>query len=435
MDCSTPFCHWGCPLGNYIPEWNDYIYHGNWKKAFALLDATNNLPEITGRVCPALCEYSCVLGLNEEPVTIRENELSAIETAFKNGLLKPVTVESRTGKNVAVIGSGPAGLSCAAQLNKAGHNVVVFEKDSNPGGILRYGIPDFKLEKSILERRINFWKEEGLVFKTNVNVGVDYPADKLLQDFDAICLAGGSRLPRDLAVEGRNLKGIYFAMDYLTQSNKRVSGENIAQEDSIDAKGKYVVIIGGGDSGADCVGTAHRQGAKCVVQIEVMPKPVECRSKAQPWPKYPLLLKVSSSHEEGGERHWAVLTKRFIGKNGRVEKLSCVKVEFKQSALQSCPVMQEVPGSEFEIKADLVILAIGFLGPERTGLLESLNVKLDNRGNVASTDDYMTSVQKVFCAGDMRRGQSLVVWAISEGRRCAYSIDKYLMGASNLANM
>jgi glutamate synthase (NADPH/NADH) small chain len=282
MDCSTPFCHWGCPLGNYIPEWNDYIYHGNWKKAFALLDATNNLPEITGRVCPALCEYSCVLGLNEEPVTIRENELSAIETAFKNGLLKPVTVESRTGKNVAVIGSGPAGLSCAAQLNKAGHNVVVFEKDSNPGGILRYGIPDFKLEKSILERRINFWKEEGLVFKTNVNVGVDYPADKLLQDFDAICLAGGSRLPRDLAVEGRNLKGIYFAMDYLTQSNKRVSGENIAQEDSIDAKGKYVVIIGGGDSGADCVGTAHRQGAKCVVQIEVMPKPVECRSKAQP---------------------------------------------------------------------------------------------------------------------------------------------------------
>jgi len=435
MDCSTPFCHWGCPLGNYIPEWNDYIYRGNWKQAFSLLEATNNLPEITGRVCPALCEYSCVLGLNDDPVAIRENELIAVEAAFKNGLIRPVKIGDRTGKRIAVVGSGPAGLSCAAQLNRAGHNVVVFEKDNNPGGILRYGIPDFKLVKHILDRRIDIWKEEGLAFKTGVNVGIDYSAKKLLADFDAICLAGGARLPRDLAIEGRDLKGIHFAMDYLMQSNKRVSGEKIAEDSLIDAKGKSVVIIGGGDSGADCVGTAHRQGASCVVQIEVMPRPAECRSKEQPWPKYPLLLKVSTSHEEGGERHWAVLTKRFVGKNGLVKKLSCVKVEFVKAADKACPVMKEITGSEFEIKADLVIIAIGFLGPQRSGLLEDLSVKFDNRGNVLTGDNYMTSVEKVFSCGDMRRGQSLVVWAIAEGRRCAYSMDRYLMGESNLANI
>lgn len=433
MDCSTPFCHWACPIGNYIPEWNDYIFGGNWKQAFMLLDATNNLPEVTGRVCPALCEYSCVLGLNDEPVTIRENELAAVEAAFKNGLIKPHLIENRTNKKVAVIGSGPAGMSCAAQLNRAGHNVTVFERDNKPGGILRYGIPDFKLEKHILDRRIDIWKKEGVIFKTGVHVGVNYAADKLLADFDAVCLAGGSRVPRDLKVEGRELDGIYFAMDYLSQSNRRVSGEKIPEKDLIDARGKNVVVIGGGDSGADCVGTAHRQGASCVVQIEVMPKPDECRSPQQPWPNYPLILKVSSSHEEGGERHWQILTKRFIGQNNRVEKLSCVKVEFLPPAeAKACPVMREVPQSQFEIKADMVILAVGFLHPEQSGLLSQLSVKFDGRGNVMAGNDYMTSVKKVFSAGDMRRGQSLVVWAIAEGRRCAYFMDEYLMGQSTL---
>ncbi|MCK9572470.1 MAG: glutamate synthase subunit beta [Candidatus Omnitrophica bacterium] len=432
MDCSTPFCHWACPLGNYIPEWNDYIFHGNWKQAFALLNATNNLPEITGRVCPALCEYSCVLGLNDQAITIKENELAVIEAGFENGLIKPQRIECRTGKKIAVIGSGPAGLSCATQLNRAGHNVVVFERDNKPGGILRYGIPDFKLEKHILDRRINLWKEEGVVFKTNVFVGVDYPVDKLLVDFDALCLAGGCRLPRDLNIEGRQLKGIYFAMDYLTQSNRRLAGEEIMPQELINAKGKKVVVIGGGDSGADCVGTAHRQKASSVVQIEVMPRPAECRNSDQPWPNYPLLLKVTSSHEEGGERKWQVLTKRFIGQKNHLKKLSCVKVEFLPAAGKACPVMREVPGSEFEINADLAILAVGFLHPEQQGLLNGLKVKFDTRGNVLTDNNYMTSLKNVFSAGDMRRGQSLVVWAISEGRRCAYFMDKYLMGNSNL---
>ncbi|MBU0548483.1 MAG: glutamate synthase subunit beta [Candidatus Omnitrophica bacterium] len=432
MDCSTPFCHWACPVGNYIPEWNDYIFHSNWKQGFKLLDATNNLPEITGRVCPALCEYACVLGLNDESVTIRENELSIIEAGFKNGLIKPQHIENRTGKNVAVVGSGPAGLSCAAQLNRAGHNVTVFERDNQPGGILRYGIPDFKLEKHILDRRIDIWKEEGVVFKTGVDMGINYPSDKLLADFDAVCLAGGCRVPRDLKIEGRQLKGVYFAMEYLTQSNKRVSGEKITEKDLIDAKDKKVVVIGGGDSGADCVGTAHRQRASCVVQIEVLPQPAECRTPAQPWPNYPLILKVSSSHEEGGERHWQVLTKSFIGEKNHLKKLSCVKVEFLPAADNACPVMREIPQSEFEISADLVILAIGFLHPEKSGLLNDLDLEFDTRGNIATDKNYMTSLKNVFSAGDMRRGQSLVVWAIAEGRRCAYFMDKYLMGRSNL---
>jgi glutamate synthase (NADPH/NADH) small chain len=432
MDCSTPFCHWGCPLGNYIPEWNDYVFNGNWKQAIKLLEATNNLPEITGRVCPGLCEYSCVLGLNDDPVTIRENELAVVEEGFKNGWIGPSRIEDRTGKKIAIIGSGPAGLSCAAGLNRAGHNVIVFERNNKPGGILRYGIPDFKLQKHILDRRIDIWKEEGVVFKTGVNVGVDYSSNKLLEDFDAVCLAGGAGVPRDLLIEGRDLRGIYFAMDYLSQSNRRVSKEHIGQTDLIDAGGKQVVVIGGGDSGADCVGTAHRQGATCVVQIEVLPQPAECRTLDQPWPKYPLLLKVSSSHEEGGQRHWAVLTKRFIGEKGLVKKLSCVKVEFTQASLKSCSVMQEIAGSEFEISADLVILAVGFLHPEHSGLLNDLNIKFDQRGNISTQENYMSSVEKIFSAGDARRGQSLVVWAISEGRRCAYFMDKYLMQESNL---
>jgi len=432
MDCSTPFCHWGCPIGNYIPEWNDHVFNGNWKQALKLLEATNNLPEITGRVCPGLCEYSCVLGLNDDPVTIRENELAIVEEGFKNGWIGPKRIENRTNKKIAVIGSGPAGLSCAAQLNRAGHQVVIFERDNLPGGILRYGIPDFKLEKYILDRRIDIWKEEGVVFKTGVNVGVDYPAKKLLENFDAVCLAGGARVPRDLSIEGRDLKGIYFAMDYLSQSNRRVSKEHILQADLIDAAGKQVVVIGGGDSGADCVGTAHRQGAASVVQIEVLPQPAQCRTQAYPWPKYPLLLKVSSSHQEGGQRHWAVLTKRFIGEKGLLKKIACVKVEFTQASGKACSLMHEIAGSEFQINADLVVLAVGFLHPEHSGLLKDLNVKFDSRGNILTQENYMTNIEKIFSAGDMRRGQSLVVWAIAEGRRCAYFMDKYLMLESNL---
>jgi len=445
MDCSTPFCHWNCPIGNYIPEWNDYMFHDNWQAAFVLLNATNNMPEITGRICPAICEYACVLGLNDDAVTIRENELAIIEFAFKNKLVKPVIPQKRTGKKIAVIGSGPAGLSCAAQLNRAGHNATVFERDEKPGGILRYGIPDFKLEKNIIDRRIDIWEKEGIIFKTGIDVGKDYPTNKLLKEFDAICLAGGSRVPNDLNIQGRNLRGIHFAMDYLIQANKIAAGalhkvsagvrrssvadEKIPTNELINAKGKRIVVIGGGDTGADCVGIAHRQRASSIVQIEIMPKPPECRSEDYPWPQYPLILKTSSSHEEGGERHWEVLTKRFIGKNGFVKRLVCVKVEFVKKKGNSCPVMKEVPGSNFELDADLVILAVGFSHPEHSGLLGELKLEFDKRGNVKTDNNYMTSVEKVFSAGDMRRGQSLVVWAISEGRRCAHSIDKYLMPA------
>ncbi|MDD5291913.1 MAG: glutamate synthase subunit beta [Candidatus Omnitrophica bacterium] len=435
MDCATPFCHWGCPIGNYIPEWNDYMAYGNWESAFNLLDATNNLPEITGRVCPAMCEYSCTLGINDNAVTIRENELAVIEHGFENGLVKPLPPKARTGKKIAVVGSGPSGLSCAAQLNRAGHNVVIFERDNKPGGILRYGIPDFKLEKHLIDRRIAIWKKEGVVFKVSTDVGSDYPAKKLLDEFDAVCLACGSRVPRDLNIEGRELKGIYFAMDYLVQSNRRVAGEKFSKDELIDAKGKKVVVIGGGDTGADCVGTAHRQGAACVVQVEVLPKPPECRTRDCAWPKYPLLLKMSSSHEEGGERHWSVLTKRFIGKKGFVNKLSCVRVEFSADKNNTCMEIKEIAGSGFEIEADMVIVAIGFLHPQRSGLISELNIELDAKGNVKTNDKHMASASKVFSAGDMRRGQSLVVWAIAEGRRCAYNIDKFVMGESSLPQL
>ena len=435
MDCGTPFCHWGCPVGNYIPEWNDLMFRGHWEKAFELLDATNNFPEVTGRVCPATCEYACVLGINDEPVTIRENELAIIEHAFKAGLVKPKPPASRTGKKVAVVGSGPAGLACAAQLNRAGHEVTVYEKDKKIGGILRYGIPDFKLEKWILDRRLDLMKAEGIKFVTSTNVGVDYPKEKLLKEYDAICLTGGAGEPRDLKIEGRDLEGIHFAMDYLIQSNRRVAGEEIPKEELIDAKDKKVVVIGGGDTGSDCVGTANRQGAACVVQIEVLPKPEECRSDDYPWPMYPLLLKTSSSHEEGGQRHWAVLTEKFVGKNGKVKKLISKRVEFEKTEENTCPVMKEIPGSEFEIDADLVILAVGFLHPVHTGLLTELGVEFDEKGNIKTDPNYGTSISKVFSAGDMRRGQSLVVWAISEGRKAAHSIDKFLMKRSNLPSM
>ena len=415
MDCGTPFCHWSCPVGNYIPEWNDLVFHGEWKKAFELLNATNNLPEVTGRICPALCEYACVLNINDESVTIRDNELSISEWAFSSNFIKPRPPKKRTSKTVSIIGSGPAGLACADQLNKAGHKVMVFEKDDKIGGILRYGIPDFKLEKNIIERRLNILKKEGIQFIPSTNAGIDYKTEKLLKNFDSICLAGGSREPRDLKVEGRGLKGIHFAMNYLTQANLVVAGKKIPREELISAKGKKVLIIGGGDTGADCVGTAHRQGATCVIQVEVLPKPPECRTCEYPWPKYPAILKTSTSHEEGGIRKWSVLTKKFIGKDDWVKKVLCSS-----------------SGNDFEIEADLVILAMGFVRPEHDHLLESLGVEFDQRGNVKTGANYMTSHEGVFSAGDMRRGQSLIVWAISEGRRAAYHMDTRLSGRSNL---
>lgn len=416
MDCGTPFCHWACPLGNYIPEWNDKMFQGNWNAALALLEATNNLPEITSRVCPAICEYACVLGLNDEAVTIRDNELSIIEYGFKNKLIKPAVITYRTNKKVAIVGSGPAGLSCAAQLNKADHTVIVFERDELPGGILRYGIPDFKLEKHLLDRRINIWKKEGIIFKTGINVGNSPTASELMTEFDAICLACGSRVPRDLEIEGRNLKGIYFAMDYLTQSNRRVAGATFPEASLIDAEGKKVVVIGGGDTGADCLGTAHRQKAASVTQIEVLPKPPEFRGTDYPWPKYPLLLKNSTSHEEGGERLWSITTRKFIGEKGQIKSLLCEN---------GC-------GEQFQIEADLVLIAIGFLHTEHSQLITDLNITIDRKGNVKTDEHYRTSVAKVFSAGDMRRGQSLVVWAISEGRQAARCVDEYLRGESNL---
>jgi len=411
MDCGTPFCHWACPIGNYIPEWNDLVFHSQWEKAYQLLAATNNFPEITGRVCPALCEYSCVLGLNDDAVTVRENELAVIEYAFSHGLVKPNPPQKRSGKRVAVVGSGPAGLACADQLNKAGHLVVVFEKADKIGGILRYGIPDFKLEKYILDRRIEILKKEGIVFNTGVDVGKGLKPDYLQDHFDAFCLAAGSGPARDLNVEGRELSGIYLAMDYLLQSNKRVSGGKISADHLLDAKNKRVVVIGGGDTGADCMGVAHRQGAACVTQIEIMPKPGECRSNEYPWPKYPLLLKTSSSHEEGGRRDWLVATKKFIGSEGKVKKIFCAKVEFTKGK-GNCPEMREISNSEFEIEADLVILALGFQRNDGKGLL----------------DQFKAEKKNIFICGDMQRGQSLIVWAIAEGREAAQAIDKYLKG-------
>jgi glutamate synthase (NADPH/NADH) small chain len=442
MDCGTPFCHWGCPIGNYIPEWNDLVFRQDWQKAFILLSATNNFPEITGRICPAQCEYSCVLGVNDEPVSIRENELAIIEYAFRHGLVKPNPPYRRTGKQIAIVGSGPAGLACADQLNKAGHLVVVFEKADKIGGILRYGIPDFKLEKWVLERRIEVLKRQGIVFNTGAYVAKGLKTAYLQKEFDAICLAVGCGVPRDLNIEGRNLSGIHFAMDYLIQANKQVAGEKIPIDklidgstsltinperakrvEWIDAKAKRVVVLGGGDTGADCLGVAHRQGAKSVTQIELLAKPSECRAPDCPWPRYPLLCKTSSSHQEGGIREWSISTKKFSGRNGRVEKLLC------QSGSPAAT------GKGFEIEADLVILSLGFLHPEHNGLVKDLGLELDARGNVKTDENYMTNFKGIFCAGDMHQGQSLVVSAISEGRRAAYAIDRYLMGETYLPKM
>ena len=431
MDCGIPFCHTGCPLGNIIPDWNDLVYQNRWREAIDVLHKTNNFPEFTGWVCPAPCEAACVLGINDNPVTIKQIELSVINHAFREGWIKPQPPKVRTGKRVAVIGSGPAGLACAAQLNKVGHAVSVFERADRIGGLLTYGIPDFKMEKWIVTRRLDLMAEEGVIFKTNANVGFNISADELLRDFDALVMAGGATQARDLAVPGRDLDGIHFAMEYLPQQNRRVAGEPVTEKE-ITANGKHVIILGGGDTGSDCHGTAIRQGALSVQSWELLPKPPEERTPSMPWPYWPMILRTSSSHEEGGSRDWSVSTKRFSGTHGKVEQLHAVRVEFGEPDASGRRSMTEVPGSEFEVRADLVLLALGFLGPERRGLIEQLGVKLDGRGNVVADQDYMTSIPGVFSAGDMRRGQSLVVWAITEGRQAAKGVDKYLMGSSDL---
>jgi len=425
MDCGTPFCNWACPLGNYIPEWNDRMFLGKWEQAFALLSETNPLAEVTGRVCPAPCEYGCVLGVNDEPVTIRENELSIIEKAFATGAVKPIKAIKRTGKKVAVIGSGPAGLTAAYFLNRYGHSVTVFEKDDRIGGFLRYGIPDFKLEKSVLDRRVDFMKDEGIAFRTGINAGADVHASEMLSDYDAICVAAGCRVPRDLAIAGRPLSGIYQAVDYLSQSNRLVAGDKV--ENPINAKGKKVVVIGGGDTGADCVGTANRQGAACVMQIEVLPEPPKERPDDQPWPKYPFIFRTSTSHEEGAERKWAVSTKKFIGENGVLKKLLCARSEFYTEKGASRPSIREIEGTDFELDADMAILSMGFTNPVREGLLHLMELKLDNRGMlIRDPATGRTSNPKVFAAGDVSRGPSLIVWAIAEGRKAADGIDAFL---------
>jgi len=426
MDCGIPFCNQGCPLGNIIPDWNDLVYHGNWNEAIKRLHATNNFPEFTGRVCPAPCEGSCVLGINADPVTIKQVEVSIIERAFQEGCVEATTPKVRTGKKVAVVGSGPAGLAAAAQLNLAGHWVTVFERADRIGGLLRYGIPEFKMEKSILDRRLNLMTAEGVTFRTNANVGVNVYVDELKKEFDSILLAGGSTAPRDLPIDGRDLKGIYFAMEYLPLQNKRCEGDTIPDQEFITAKDKHVVIIGGGDTGADCLGTAHRQGALSVTQFELLPKPPSNRALDNPWPNWPNIFRTSSAHEEGGEREYSILTKKFTGKNGHVTELEAVHVEFVDRK------MSEIPGTGIVMKADLVLLAMGFLGPERKGMLDQLGVAINERGNVATDGEKMTSVPGIFAAGDMSRGQSLVVWAIREGRVAARYIDKFLMGYTDL---
>jgi glutamate synthase (NADPH) small chain len=426
MDCGIPFCHQGCPLGNIIPDWNDLVYRDQWEESLHRLLATNNFPEFTGRICPAPCEGSCVLGINSDPVTIKNIEVTIIDRAFKEGRIRARRPMVRTGKAVAVVGSGPAGLAAAAQLNQAGHWVTVFERADRIGGLLRYGIPEFKMEKHVLDRRLSIMREEGVMFRTNANVGLNISVEELRRDFNALVLAGGSTAPRDLPVPGRELNGIHFAMDYLPLQNKRCEGDTISDSQFITAQGKRVVIIGGGDTGADCLGTAHRQGATSIVQFELLPKPPDARAADNPWPNWPNIFRTSSAHEEGGDREYCVLTKGFTGRDGHVAQLHAVRVEFEGRN------MKEVPGSEFTLDVDLVLLAMGFLGPERNGMLDQLGVAINERGNVATNAEKMTSVPGIFAAGDMARGQSLVVWAIREGRQAAKFVDQYLMGYTDL---
>jgi glutamate synthase (NADPH/NADH) small chain len=437
MDCGIPFCHSGCPLGNIIPEWNDLIYRKRWREALEMLFKTNNFPEFTGRICPAPCEEACVLGINEKPVTIKLIEQNIIDHAFKEGWVTPHPPEKRTGKKVAVVGSGPAGLAAAAQLNKAGHLVTVFERADRPGGLLMYGIPNFKLEKSVVARRVKFMEDEGIRFVCNAHVGKNVDVEHLRRDFDAIVLCGGSTKPRDLNVPGRDLRGIHFAMDYLPQQNKLNMGDTIPADQFISAKDKNVLILGGGDTGADCLGTAQRQGCKSVRQFELLPRPPETRTAdVAPWPHWPMIFRTSSAHEEANAiagteiRDFSINTKSFSGENGVVRKLHGIRLEWSRN--NGRMTMNEVPGTEFDLDCDLCLLALGFVHPEHDGPVGQLGLKLDARGNVSVDENYMTNVPGVFAAGDIRRGQSLVVWAISEGRQAARGVDAFLMGASDL---
>ena len=432
MDCAVPFCHMGCPLGNVIPEFNHQVYKGDWQGALETLLSTNNFPEFTGRVCPAPCETSCVLSINSDPVTIEYIEKEIVERGYENGWIKAAPPAKRTGKKVAVVGSGPAGLAAAQQLNRAGHLVTVIERAGYIGGLLTLGIPEFKLEKGVVQRRVDLMAEESIIFLTNTNVGVDYPVDRLLAEFDAVCLAIGSTQARDLDVPGRELAGVHLAMDYLAQQNRVLSGEEISGDERIEAEGKRVVILGGGDTGADCLGTAIRQGAEVVHQLELLDEPPEQRPGNNPWPQWPKVLRSSPAHEEGGIRDYSVLTKSFTGSNGKLEKLHAVRVEWKEGASCGRPSMEEILGSEFEIETELTLLAMGFLHPEQGGILAQIGVDLDGRGNVAVDGNRMSSVPKVFAAGDAARGQSLVVWAISEGRETARAMDLFLMGETSL---
>jgi len=424
MDCGVPFCHTGCPLTNIIPDWNDMVYRGRWREAVRQLHATNNFPEFTGRICPAPCESSCVLGINEPPVTIKQIEKTIVERAFEEGLIRPEPAAVRTGKRVAIVGSGPAGLAAAQQLARAGHDVTVFEKNDRVGGLLRYGIPNFKMEKHLIDRRLRQMRDEGVRFHINAHVGVNVAVADLRKNFDALLLAGGAEQPRNLNVPGRDLQGIHFAMEFLPQQNRICEGDEVPEQ--ILATGKRVVIIGGGDTGADCLGTSHRQGARSVNQFELLPKPPDDRSPSTPWPLWPMQLRIESSHEEGGLRDWSVSTVRFTGdEHGNVAQLHAVRVG-------PPPSFQALPGTEFTMDVDLVLLAMGFTGPVKNGMIEQLGVELDSRGNVKTGGDYLSSVPGVFAAGDMRRGQSLVVWAISEGRKAAAAVDAYLMGETRL---
>jgi len=435
MDCGIPFCHQGCPVNNIIPDWNDLVYRGDWQRALQVLHSTNNFPEFTGRICPAPCQEACTLNLQDEPVTIKTIECAIVDKGWEHGWIQPQPPAHKTGKKVAVVGSGPAGMACAQQLARVGHEVTLFEKNDRIGGLLRYGIPDFKMEKHIIDRRTRQMEAEGVTLRPNTHIGVDLPAKQLLEDFDAVALTGGSEQPRDLDVPGRDLEGIHFAMQFLPQQNRRVAGDPVPEDLSITATGKHVIVIGGGDTGSDCIGTSIRQGCKSVTQLEILPRPPEKENKDLTWPEWPNKLRTSTSQEEGARREWCVATKAFIGENGRVKKIRCVRVEWNRDE-QGAWQMKEIEGSGFELEADLVLLAMGFVHPVQEGMLNELGVEYDPRGNVKGDTEgehaYRTSIDKVFAAGDMRRGQSLVVWAIREGRQCARAIDEYLMGSSEL---